>query len=270
VLATGDYDLTLISRPDASGFVDTGRALLDGEGDNTPGGDFVRQFNVNAPVSNQRVLSLPDFSRGPGQAIEDLLVSLDVGNNVSRAEFDLLYDATVLDITGVTLSDDLQALGWQLTQTDAPGRLSVILSGPVLATGSLDLGLINVDAIALSTAPYGGSQVLSLANLELNDGSVPAIADASVHQVAFPGDATGNGGALFQNPLTQVYSGSDAAQISRVSAGADSGFDAFPLTDPLIVGDVTGDRTLSGLDAAFVLRTAVGLPQPEIPPLPLL
>ena len=53
-----------------------------------------------------------------------------------------------------------------------------------------------------------------------------------------------------------------------MSAELDGGFAAFPRLDPLIVGDVTGDGSVSGLDAHFVARIAVGLPQAEIPTLP--
>jgi hypothetical protein len=45
----------------------------------------------------------------------------------------------------------------------------------------------------------------------------------------------------------------------------DTGFDAHALIDPLIVGDVTGDGTLSGQDAASVAQNAIGIPQPQIP-----
>ena len=39
------------------------------------------------------------------------------------------------------------------------------------------------------------------------------------------------------------------------SSGLDSGFDNYRLTDPVIIGDVTADGTLSGLDAYYVART---------------
>ncbi|MGA2496150.1 MAG: cohesin domain-containing protein [Tepidisphaeraceae bacterium] len=64
------------------------------------------------------------------------------------------------------------------------------------------------------------------------------------------------------------YSALDAADISRVVAGLDTGFAAYPLTDPVIVGDVTGDGTLLGLDATEVAREAVLLPVPQIPGVP--
>ncbi len=65
-----------------------------------------------------------------------------------------------------------------------------------------------------------------------------------------------------------TYTGDDAALISRVVVGLDTGFDAYPLTDPVIVGDVTGDGTLSGLDASYVAQKSVGDSVPSIPNLP--
>ena len=60
----------------------------------------------------------------------------------------------------------------------------------------------------------------------------------------------------------------DASYIARVSVGLDTGFDAFDLTDPVVIGDVTGNGTLSGMDASYVARKSVYLPQPKIPDLP--
>jgi hypothetical protein len=60
----------------------------------------------------------------------------------------------------------------------------------------------------------------------------------------------------------------DAVGIARVAAELDEGFELFPRVDPRIVGDVTGDGTLSGLDASYVARASVGLNTPQIPALP--
>ena len=56
--------------------------------------------------------------------------------------------------------------------------------------------------------------------------------------------------------------------MSRVVVALDSGFDAHDWLDPAIVGDTTGDGTLSGLDAAYVQQKAVGIVRPELPDLP--
>lgn len=64
------------------------------------------------------------------------------------------------------------------------------------------------------------------------------------------------------------YSGLDAAYIARSAVGLDSGFARYRMKDPILIGDVTGDGRLSGLDAAYFARKAVGLEVPQIPDLP--
>jgi len=64
------------------------------------------------------------------------------------------------------------------------------------------------------------------------------------------------------------YSGLDASLISRVTVNLDTGFDAYPWADPGLVGDATGDGMLTSLDASYVARRSVGLSTPQIPPLP--
>ncbi len=50
--------------------------------------------------------------------------------------------------------------------------------------------------------------------------------------------------------------------------GIDSGFYAYPLTDPQIIGGASGNATLSGLDASYVLEAVVGSSVPQIPAFP--
>ncbi len=64
------------------------------------------------------------------------------------------------------------------------------------------------------------------------------------------------------------YSGLDAQRVARVSVGLDGGFEAFPTIDSLIIGDVTRNGKLSGWDAQRIAQMAVGINPREIPPLP--
>ena len=66
----------------------------------------------------------------------------------------------------------------------------------------------------------------------------------------------------------RIYTGLDAQRIARKAVGIDPGFKAWVLADPRIVGDVDGDQQLTGLDALTVARQAVGITQSVIPQLP--
>ncbi len=66
------------------------------------------------------------------------------------------------------------------------------------------------------------------------------------------------------------YSGLDASLISRVVVGLDTGHAAYPMLDPVILSDVTANGGLSGLDASLVAQKVVGLTVTQIPALPAL
>jgi hypothetical protein len=109
-----------------------------------------------------------------------------------------------------------------------------------------------------SSAGYGDSHVLQIANVNINQAAIDATADHAIHVVAFFGDVTGN----------QSYSGLDAQRAARVAVGLDNGFEAFPTIHPVVVADITGDGAISGLDAQRIAQMSVGLDVSEIPPIP--
>ena len=89
--------------------------------------------------------------------------------------------------------------------------------------------IAQVNATVLSTAPYGASEVVSVSNVVVNEGGIAAQGDEAIHKVALLGDVTGDG----------LVRSNDAQLISLISVGTDAAFNAYPLTDPRIVGDVT-------------------------------
>ena len=80
--------------------------------------------------------------------------------------------------------------------------------------------------------------MLTLSNIRVNEGQIASVAsNQAIHKAAYFGDANGN------ETCWQLLR---SFEISRVVVGSDSGFYAYPWTDPLIIADVTGDGTLSG------------------------
>jgi hypothetical protein len=260
LLVAGDYTLTLESRAD--GFTVNGQPL-DGDLDGTPGGNFVQTFSI--PTSSDRVLSLPDISRSPGQILSSLNpltqtlqaglpIQLNEAQGINRVEFALSYNPNLLQVSGV--QDSSIPAGWTI-QTEIvdslTGRLAVALTGPDLGAGVLNL--LRVEAQVLTNAQQGATGLLRVESIEFNSGAITGIGDVAVQRVGLFGDVTGDGS----------YSALDAALLSRLSLGLDSGADAFPLVDPLIVGDLIGDAQLTSADAIALARNLVGLPQPQIP-----
>jgi hypothetical protein len=64
------------------------------------------------------------------------------------------------------------------------------------------------------------------------------------------------------------YSTLDAAFTQRVSVGLDTGFDPYLLTDPLLIADINASGQLEGTDALEIARKAVLLATSLIPDLP--
>ena len=232
-----------------AGIHDAAGHALDGNSDGVDGGNFVTTFTVGS--YGGRVVTLPDFARAPGQTINTLddgtagnltttasglPVRISDANGVNNVEFELNFDPTILSVTGVTAPP-----GWSSEfNVLSPGHVDVTVfsaSHTSLTTTDVVADIASISASMLSSAPYGAAGVLSISNVRVNEGAIPAQGDIAMCKVALLGDATGDGsvGAL------------DARDLARVTVGSDTGFDAYPLTDPRIVGDITGDGTISGL-----------------------
>ena len=191
------------------------------------------------------------------------LLNNDSGNAVTvhSLTFNLTYDPTLLTVTGGAGGSGAPADAVVHVDTGTAGVAVVSLTsstGLILAAGSAADDVIRLTANVPSTAGYGAKEILDLQGMQINGGSVPAVADDAVHVVAFLGDASGDG----------IYTGLDAQRISRVAVGLDPGFRQWPLADPLIIADVTGDNQLSGFDSLTVARQAVSITQSTIAPLP--
>ncbi|MDH6082324.1 Ig-like domain-containing protein [Umezakia ovalisporum] len=255
VLAPGSYTLTLESRND--GFVSTNGRLLDGDANNVSGGNYVQNFTVNS--STAPVLTLPDFSRAPGQEVNirgggqfnPLPIRISNPGGVQNISFTLQYDPDLLDIKEASVAAD----GWSFTSSPVidplTGRAQFALTGSTL-NASTDL--ITLNAEVKDTATYGAQGLLQILP------GAGLVGDSAVQLVALVGDT------VKQQGYVGVGSAS-AGLISRVNVGFDTGFRAFPVTDPLIIGDATGNGGLDAGDATVLRLASVGQPSSFLPPL---
>jgi hypothetical protein len=243
------YTVTL--RSAADGFrAPAGGELLDGDGDGTPGDDFVSSFTPPAGV----VVSVRDLVRGPGQPAE-VPLRLSVSAGITSVSLALRYDPALLTITGAALAPGLPTGATATLDTGTPGVALVTFHSPWLPAGIEEF--IRLKAAVPRDAGYALTHVLDLTDITIN-GAVPALDDDGLHVVAYFGDASGDGG----------YGAADAVRVLRVAVGLDSGFAAYPLADPVLIADVTGDGVLGLADAIRILLEALGIDQPQIPPLP--
>ncbi|MEZ6193478.1 MAG: hypothetical protein R3C45_19580, partial [Phycisphaerales bacterium] len=260
VLAPGNYSVFMTSGVNAVKEAGTG-ALLDGDANGTPGDNYTSNFVVSASAS--RILSLPDFARGPGQTVDvpatglGLPVTLSDASGVNAVDFDVRFDPSLLNITAATLGATLPG-DWSITYNlVSPGHLKITTSGITTLSGT-DVQIVNLTADVPASADFGGSQVIKFENLAVNGGFISSVGDRAIHKAAYLGDVDGD----------FFFSGLDAGLISGVVVDIVSGFDAFDKTDPVILANSTGTGTLNGLDASYVAQKSVALPRPEIPDLP--
>lgn len=257
LLANGDYSLTLESR--ANGFADSLGGLLDGNRDGVAGDNYVKQFTVSGSGA---VLSLGEFTRGPGQAADVPATSAGVPVTITGATgarqvaFTLAYDASLLNITGVSVGAGIPAGSSASADFSVAGQVTVTVqvNGALTAAAS---ELVRFTANVPATAPYGAKQVLDLKNILLDTGAAVRD-DDGLHLAAYVGDASGNA----------KYSTLDVQRIQRAVVKLDSGFGAYPMVDPVVVADVNGNYALTALDAQRMLSEVMGIDRPEIPAIP--
>ena len=117
-----------------------------------------------------------------------------------------------------------------------------------------------IRATVPSSAPYAAKHVLTLHSLVINGGAISGLPDRAIHLVGYLGDTSAGGD----------YSSLDGQKVLRVALGADAGFEAYPLVDPVLVADITMNGQVTVQDATRLLQEVVGADRPEIPPLPAL
>ena len=192
-------------------------------------------------------------------------MSIDNAAGVRSASFTFQYNPSLLQVSGASLAGGLPA-DWSLTVTasnTATGLISVTVSGATPLSGA-NVPLVLLAASVPSTATYSSLEMLRVTNVAVDVQSgaatTPALAvgDLAIHKNTYLGDADGSG----------IYTGFDSALVARTVVGLDSGFDAHPWTDPVIVADIVGSGILSGIDTTLIAQKSVSLPTPQIPDLP--
>ena len=198
-------------------------------------------------------------------------IPLTVSNaaGITSLTVDIDYNPALLTITSASTS----VAGASETLTfpqSGVARLTFTSPTPLAAALNKDLIDIRANVPASAASAYRQAQILRLANLSVNGGAIGSLPDDALQTVAYAGDAQGtllssdgHGGYEINS-----YSLQDALAVLKVAVAVDSGFAAYPLVDPLVVGGVTGGPAVGLFDARDILKAAVGLSTSDIPPLP--
>jgi len=260
----------------------SGGGYLDGLGTGVAGsGDYTTTFTVSTAANSNDVVWVPSVAEGPGDVLnapgndkQTLFAGgypvyiNDATGVVTNVQLVFNYDPTLLVVTGATSNPNLPGSSFTLDSgSSTPGHAVLRYSdsgsnAALLTGGQVPLGFITASVPRGTSAnpmPYGHLDLLHLSNVVINGGAVPVTAIDALHLEAYIGDGDGNA----------MYTSHDATLIVRVSLQADSGFVYYPLVDPVIAADTDGDGFIPADAALQVNEVGVGLPAPNILPIPI-
>jgi hypothetical protein len=220
--------------------------------------------------------SIPDFARGPdsGHVIKvpnDKGFGIPVTHynaaKVTDVTFTLSYNPSLLNVTA-------EFSGANSDATDPAGSFTI--SAPTIVDAShaiatfhfhdntpqsltVVLGDIQATVPGSAASDYKDKELLQIGNIVVNQGAITGTVNANgVHVNAYFGDVTGNG----------TIDGLDVATALDVARGKDTGFAAYHLLDPAIVGDPAVDFSVDAGDISDLAAYNVHLPTPSIPAIP--
>jgi hypothetical protein len=271
ILPDDTYTLTLVSGKGSHGFMDALGSGLDGA-NNGGHADYTTTFTM--ANAGKPILSVPDFARGPdgGSVIKvpndtahGIPITLMSAVGVTDVSFTLSYNPTLLTVTGASTQDASSAgSGFALAgaptiidATHATAGFSFHDDKPQSGTVVLGDILANVPNSAASS--YKAKELLGLGAITLNGAAFTGVSAGGVHVNAYFGDVTGNG----------TIDGLDLATAGNVARGAATGFAAYQVLDPAIVGDVAGDNSVDAGDVSDLAAFTAHVLAPVIPVIPV-
>jgi RHS repeat-associated protein len=270
ILPNDTYTVTLVSGSGTNGFLDTANVGLDGA-DN--GGDANYTATFTMPNQAEPILSVPDFARGPNGAQpinvpndtgHGIPITLSNASGVTDVAFTLSYNPALLTITGASTGDSTGAgstftLAGSPTVIDATHAIANFsFHDSTAQSGLVVLGDIIANVPNSAAGSYKASELLQLGAITVNGAAFTGVVANGIHVNAYFGDVSGDG----------TITGLDVAIANTVAQGGATGFSAYPLDDPAIVGDVANDVSVDAGDVSDLASFTAGLPVSVIPTLP--
>ena len=182
--------------------------------------------------------------------------------NLTSAGFTLTYNANILTVTGGVSDPSNPAATFQMTSNvmSADGVHSVATFAFTRATpasGTQTLGDITAYVPYSARNQYQVKDLLALGNITVNSG-VPVVPGNAVDVNAYFGDVNGD----------HHVDALDKALLANVASTLNTGFSAFTLLDPAIIGDLSGDNAVTSNSTSLVSNYLLGIPSTKIPALP--
>ncbi len=258
-LAAGTYTVTFLSSA-TNGFVDATGGLLAGDTNGVvPGTNCTHDVHGDRSHGGRRAdfLFVADFARGPNTTSTikvpnntgtGIPLTLANATAVTSVTFTMSYDPTLLNITGVS--------GANLTLVSNTGGLATFsYTNAMPQNGTVILGQILADVPNSAATNYKAKELLHIGSPVINGTNSTVRSGDGIHINAYLGDVSGNG----------IVNGADVNSISFIPGGGFTGFNAFPLADPVILADVNADNLVNSTDLGQYNRFVANLAAPTIP-----
>jgi hypothetical protein len=140
-----------------------------------------------------------------------------------------------------------------------PGEAFFVFHDNTPLSGTVVLGDILASVPDSAGTAYKEKDQLKFSGIYINGGpATGAVAASAIHVNAYFGDVTGNGS----------IDALDVATANNVAQGLATGFSAYTLLDPAIIGDVAGDISLDAGDVSTLAAYVSQLLTPKIPAIP--
>ena len=267
LLPDDTYTATLVSGSGVNGFLDALEAGLDGA-NNGGHANYITNFTTSYQHNATPALGIPDFARGPDSNSRitvpnsfayGIPITLYNAVQVTDVTFTLSYNPALLNI-----SDTLTGPGSNATDPNGTFRLVSATGGVAFfsfhdatpQSGTVVLGDIQATVPNSAAGSYKAKELLQFGTIFINNGTVTGAAGAgAVHVNAYLGDVNGDG----------IINGLDTLTANAVANGTVTGFAAYPLVDPVVIGDVGGDLSVDAGDVTSIDAFSAGFYQALIP-----
>ena len=242
---------SVVARSGANAFQTVSGEWLDGNSDEEVGDDYNGSFTVSEIPAVR--LEIPSFARGAGQNVNvpagsdaGIPLVLESDGTVRSLYAIFSFDPDLLNVEDVVPASDLPDFVTLATEVLEPGRIAITFDASGLfpegeGAPAGRLVLANVQSQVSATANIGSSAILSLESV-VSNGTLNVGGGSAIQLVASLGDTTGDGG----------YGAADSTLAARLAMRLDGGLVKYPLVNPSLVADVTGNGTVSMLDAAMI------------------
>jgi hypothetical protein len=205
-------------------------------------------------------------------ATNGIPIALSSGLNVTSGSFTLQYNPSLLNITGVVSKIAGATLSFSqntISSTAATVTLSLSSPSPIsTSSAAITLGSLLATVPVSATGSYGAKQLLHFGSMQLNGtaGPIPVINQDGLQVVAYLGDVIGAGGPLTLRDAIDVAE--QASGLANTLTQTIPGFAAYPNLDPVIIGDVTLQGSITFADATIMSQELVAA-RPQIPYAPV-